>query len=177
MTRALALALLLAPLHALAGAQREEPIDPAVLTTLTAQVADRAAPVFNFKSPVDGHRWVYEMSERLRKRIPDRKERIELLKTVESAFRKYAVSSAGARGFMQVMPFWTGVFKRPRDNLFSLRTNLRYGCVILRYYLNIERGDYFRALGRYNGSLGKPEYPDAVHATWRGRWKYDGPTG
>jgi len=196
MIRVLALALLLAPLHALAGARREEPIDPAVLATLTAQVADRAAPYFNFKSPVDGHRWVHEMSERLRKRIPDRKERIELLKTVqyeatragldpqlvlgvmdvESGFRKYAVSHAGARGFMQVMPFWTGVLKRPRDNLFALRTNLRYGCVILRYYLNIERGDYFRALGRYNGSLGKPEYPDAVHANWRGRWKYDGPT-
>ena len=96
---------------------------------------------------------------------------------VESGFRKYAVSTAGARGFMQVMPFWTSVFKRPRDNLFSLRTNLRYGCVILRYYLNLERGDYFRALGRYNGSLGRPEYPNAVHAHWRGRWKYDGPTG
>jgi soluble lytic murein transglycosylase-like protein len=197
MTRALALAVLLVPLHAVAGAQRDEPIDPAVLATLTAQVADRAAPYFNFKSPSDGHRWVHEMSERLRKRIPDRKERVELLKTlqyeatragldpqlvlgvleVESAFRKYAVSHAGARGYMQVMPFWTGVFKRPSDNLFSLRTNLRYGCVILRYYLNLEKGDYFRALGRYNGSLGRPEYPNAVHATWRGRWKYDGPTG
>ena len=96
---------------------------------------------------------------------------------VESGFRKYAVSHAGARGFMQVMPFWTGALKRPRDNLFSLRTNLRYGCVILRYYLNLEKGDYFRALGRYNGSLGQPEYPNMVHATWRGRWKYDGPTG
>ena len=81
MIRAFALALLLAPLHALAGAQRQEPIDPAVLATLTAQVADRAAPYFNFKSPVDGHRWVHEMSERLRKRIPDRKERIEIHKT------------------------------------------------------------------------------------------------
>lgn len=192
-----ALAVLLAPLQLLAGAQRNEPIDPSVLATLTAQVADRAAPYFNFSNPGDGHRWAHEMSERLRKRVPDRKERIELLKTVqyeatragldpqlvlglievESGFRKYAVSSAGARGFMQVMPFWTKVFQRPRDNLFSLRTNLRYGCVILRYYLNLERGDYFRALGRYNGSLGRPEYPNAVHAHWRGRWKYDGPTG
>ena len=197
MRRALALAVLLAPLPALAGAQREEPIDPAVLATLTAQVADRAAPYFNFKSASDGHRWVHEMSERLRKRIPERKDRIELLKTVqyeatragldpqlvlgvmevESGFRKYAVSHAGARGFMQVMPFWTREFKRPQDNLFSLRTNLRYGCVILRYYLNLEKGDYFRALGRYNGSLGQAEYPNLVHATWRGRWKYDGPTG
>ena len=197
MMRAVALAVLLAPLPALAGAQRDEPIDPAILQTLTAQVADRAPPIFNFRSPLDGHRWVHEMSERLRKRIPDRKDRVELLKTVqyeatrarldpqlvlgvievESAFRKYAVSRAGARGYMQVMPFWTGALKRPRDNLFSLRTNVRYGCVILRYYLDVEKGDYFRALGRYNGSLGQPEYPNAVHATWRGRWKYDGPTG
>ena len=197
MKRLLALLALLAPFPLLAGEQRNEPIDPVVLATLSAQISDRAAPYFNFANPGDGHRWVHEMSERLRKRVPDRRERIDLLKTVqyeatragldpqlvlglievESGFRKYAVSSAGARGFMQVMPFWTRVFRRPRDNLFSLRTNLRYGCVILRYYLSLERGDYFRALGRYNGSLGRPEYPNAVHAIWRGRWKYDGPTG
>jgi len=197
MKRGIALAALLAPLELLAGAQRNEPIDPVVLATLSGQIADRAAPYFNFSNPSDGHRWVYAMSERLRKRVPDRKTRIELLKTVqyeatragldpqlvlglievESGFRKYAVSTAGARGFMQVMPFWTSVFGRPRDNLFNLRTNLRYGCVILRYYLNLEKGDYFRALGRYNGSLGQPEYPNAVHSHWRGRWKYDGPTG
>jgi len=197
MMRAAALAALLASLQAFAGAQLNEPIDPVMLATLTAQVADRAAPYFNFSNPGDGHRWVHEMSERLRRRIPDRRERIELLKTVqyeatragldpqlvlglievESGFRKYAVSHAGARGYMQVMPFWTGVLKRPRDNLFSLRTNLRYGCLILRLYLNVEKGDYFRALGRYNGSLGRPEYPNAVEATWRGRWKYAGPTG
>ena len=95
---------------------------------------------------------------------------------VESGFRKYAVSSAGARGYMQVMPFWIRVIGEPQHNLFSLRTNLRYGCVILRHYLNIENGDYFRALGRYNGSLGQPEYPDAVNAAWQGPWKYDGAT-
>jgi len=187
--------LLLAP-AANAGEQRNEPIDPAVLETLSGQIADRAAPFFNFKNANDAHRWVFEMSNRLQNRIPDRKDRINLLKTiqweatragldpqlvlgvieVESGFKKYAVSSAGARGYMQVMPFWTQVFKRPRDNLFNLRTSLRYGCVILRYYLNLEKGDYFRALGRYNGSLGRREYPDAVHAAWRGRWKYDGAT-
>jgi soluble lytic murein transglycosylase-like protein len=197
MRRIAALILAFASSLALAGAQRNEPIDPAVLQTLSAQIADRAAPYFNFSNPEDGHRWVHEMSERLRRRIPDRKARIELLKTVqyeakragldpqlvlglievESGFRKYAVSRAGARGYMQVMPFWTSVLRRPRDNLFSLRTNLRYGCVILRYYLDIEKGDYFRALGRYNGSLGQPEYPNAVHASWHGRWKYDGPKG
>ena len=95
---------------------------------------------------------------------------------VESGFRKYAISSVGARGYMQVMPFWANLIGKKGDNLFNLRTSLRYGCVILRHYLNIENGDYFRALGRYNGSLGRPEYPDAVHAAWRGKWKYDGPT-
>ncbi|HTP61437.1 MAG TPA: lytic transglycosylase domain-containing protein [Burkholderiales bacterium] len=179
-----------------AGAQRNEPIDPVVLATLTSQIADRAAPFFNFKNPEDAHKWIFEMSNRLQKRIPDRKDRNDLLMTVqweatragldpqlvlgvlqvESGFRKYAISSAQARGYMQVMPFWTQVFKRPNDNLFNLRTNLRYGCVILRYYLNLENGDYFRALGRYNGSLGQAEYPNAVNAAWHGSWKYDGPT-
>ena len=196
MRGAFALAGLLAASAAFAGAQRNEPIDPAVLATLSAQIADRAVAFFNFKNPNDAHQWIYEMSARLQKRIPDRKQRIELLKTIqweatragldpqlvlglieiESGFRKYAMSSAGARGYTQVMPFWTQVFKRPHDNLFSLRTNLRYGCVILRYYLDLEKGDLWRALGRYNGSLGRPEYPDAVHAAWRGRWKYDGAT-
>jgi soluble lytic murein transglycosylase-like protein len=192
----LALCGLLPARTACAGAQRNEPIDPVVLATLSGQIADRAVPFFDFKNPNDAHKWIFEMSNRLQAQIPDRKDRIDLLKTVqweatragldpqlvlgvmqvESGFRKYAVSSAGARGYLQVMPFWTQVFKRPRDDLFNLRTNLRYGCVILRYYLNVENGDYFRALGRYNGSLGRPEYPDAVNAAWQGRWKYDGAT-
>ena len=188
--------LALAPRGALAGAQVEEPIDPAVLQSLTARISDRAVPFFNFDDPEDAHKWIQAMSARLRGRVPDLKQRVDLLKTVqyeatragldpqlvlgvidvESNFRKYAISTAGARGYMQVMPFWTRVFRRPRDDLFHLRTNLRYGCIILRYYLDLEKGDYFRALGRYNGSLGRPEYPDAVYAAWRGRWKYDGAT-
>lgn len=130
------------------------------------------------------------MSRRLEKRIANRDYRIELLRTVhyeatragldpqlvlglmqvESGFRKYAVSSAGARGYMQVMPFWIKVIGRPDDNLFHLRTNLRYGCTILRHYLDIEKGDLYRALGRYNGSLGKPEYPNMVRASWERNW-------
>jgi soluble lytic murein transglycosylase-like protein len=122
------------------------------------------------------------MSARLAKRIPDRIAREEFLVTVhyeakragldpqlvlgviqvESGFRKYAVSSSGARGYMQVMPFWVRQIGSADHNLFNLRTNLRYGCVILRHYLDMERGDYFRALGRYNGSLGRPDYPNAV---------------
>ena len=197
MRAAFALALLLAPLQAVAGNQAEEALADSVRASLQASIADRAAPYLNFKSgPENGHRWLFEMSKRLQQRIPDRKQRTELLKTVqyeairagldpqmvlgliqvESAFRKYAVSSAGARGYMQVMPFWTRLIGERHHNLFALRTNLRYGCVILRYYLDLEKGDTFRALGRYNGSLGRPEYPDAVHAAWRGRWKYDGAT-
>ena len=82
----------------------------------------------------------------------------------ESGFKKYAISTADARGYMQVMPFWTKLIGSADHNLFHLRTNLRYGCVILRHYLDIENGDYYRALGRYNGSLGQPEYPNAVLA-------------
>jgi len=180
---------------ALGGAQQYEPLAASVRATLTSAVSDRAPPVFQFERAEDGHRWVFEMSKRLSARMPDRARRIGLLKTiqyestragldpqlvlgvieVESAFRKYAVSSAGARGYMQVMPFWTKLLNRPDDNLFHLRTNIRYGCVILRHYLDIEKGDYFRALGRYNGSLGQREYPDRVLRAWRGHWHYDGP--
>ncbi len=91
---------------------------------------------------------------------------------VESGFRKYAVSSATAQGYMQVMPFWVQSIGTPDQNLFHLRTNLRYGVTILRHYVDIERGDLFRALGRYNGSLGRPEYPSAVYAAWRNKWTY-----
>lgn len=139
--------------------------------------------------------WLGEMSRRLEKRIPNRDYRIDLLRSVhyeatragldpqlvlgliqvESAFRKYAVSSAGARGYMQVMPFWLKVIGSPEDSLFDLRTNLRYGCTILRHYLDIEKGDLYRALGRYNGSLGKAEYPNLVRAAWQNHWGYDKP--
>jgi soluble lytic murein transglycosylase-like protein len=90
----------------------------------------------------------------------------------ESAFRKYAISLAGARGYMQVMPFWIKLIGSTEHDLFHLRTNLRYGCVILRHYLDIENGDLYRALGRYNGSLGQPEYPTAVLATMNRNWLY-----
>ena len=91
---------------------------------------------------------------------------------VESGFKKYAVSSVGARGFMQVMPFWVRSIGNTDHNLFHLRLNLRYGCTILRHYLDIERGDLYRALGRYNGSLGQPQYPNLVVGAWRKHWSY-----
>ena len=179
-----------------AGNQMYEPLANSVRSVLSAAISDRGAPVLTFRSADDAHSWLFEMSKRMEKRVPDRVVRTDLLKSVhyeaaragldpqlvlgiievESGFRKYAVSSEGARGYMQVMPFWSKLIGRRTDNLFHLRTNLRYGCVILRHYLDIENGDYYRALGRYNGSLGRPEYPAAVQAAWRGRWKYEGPT-
>ena len=195
--RALALLLLIGtPLGAHAGAQQYEPLADSVRARLSQQVSDKAVPEIVFRSSTDAQRWLAEMDARLEKRIPDRKQRLELLRTVhyeatrarldpqlvlgvievESGFRKYAVSRAGARGYMQVMPFWVKLIGQPGHNLFHLRTNLAYGCAILRFYLDKEDGDYYRALGRYNGSLGQPQYPNLVLSAWRGRWKYDGPT-
>ena len=132
------------------------------------------------------------MSRRLAKRLPDATYRQEFLRSVhyeatragldpqlvlgliqvESGFKKYAVSNASARGYMQVMPFWVKSIGNSDHNLFHLRLNLRYGCTILRHYLDIERGDLYRALGRYNGSLGKPQYPNLVVGAWRKNWEY-----
>jgi soluble lytic murein transglycosylase-like protein len=179
-----------------AGAQVYEELADSVRHSLAAALADRSVPELAFRERADAHKWLFEMSRRLEKRIPERRQRLELLRTahfealragldpqlvlgvieVESRFRKYAVSRAGARGYMQVMPFWTGLIGSRGDNLFHLRTNLRYGCVILRHYLDMEKGDYWRALGRYNGSLGRPDYPRAVLAAWKVRWGYQGAT-
>jgi soluble lytic murein transglycosylase-like protein len=194
--RSCVLLLGLLPSAVLAGAQRYEPVADSVRARLSTAVSDRAPAAVHFRSSGDAQRWLSTMEQRLAKRIPDRTQRLELLRTVhyeamrarldpqlvlgiievESGFRKYAISSAGARGYMQVMPFWVKVIGQPRHNLFHLRTNIAYGCAILRYYLDIENGDYFRALGRYNGSLGQPQYPRMVLAAWKVRWKYDGPT-
>jgi len=194
--RRLIAALLLCGASAVyAGAQKYEPLSASVQAALHKAVSDTRPSVSSFKMPQDAADWLGEMSRRLEKRIPDRAYRIDLLRSVhyeatragldpqlvlglmqvESGFRKYAVSSAGARGYMQVMPFWVGLIGRPEDSLFDLRTNLRYGCTILRHYLDIEKGDLFRALGRYNGSLGKPEYPNLVRAAWQNHWRYDPP--
>ncbi|WP_407690641.1 lytic transglycosylase domain-containing protein [Rhodocyclus tenuis] len=191
----LALALL-APAAAIAGAQLYEPLSASVQAALSRSVADNAPPRTAFRNSLDAVDWQLEMSRRLERRIPDRESRLEFLRAVhyeatragldpqlvlgliqvESGFKKYAVSSAGARSFMQVMPFWVKLIGRPDDNLFHLRTNLRYGCTILRHYLDIEQGDLYRALGRYNGSLGQPEYPNMVRAAWQNQWAYSRPT-
>lgn len=179
------------PVHA--GPQQYEPMSASVRSALAAAVADdRSAPEPRFVSVQEKVDWLAALSERLpRKWKPDPRQRVEFLKSVryeaqragldphlvlglievESYFRRYAVSHAGARGYMQVMPFWTRVIGNGDSSaLFDMRTNLRYGCAILRHYIDIERGDLFRALGRYNGSLGRAKYPNLVLRAWK-KWE------
>ncbi|MBU1214899.1 MAG: lytic transglycosylase domain-containing protein [Gammaproteobacteria bacterium] len=173
-----------------AGAQKQENLSASVRALLQRAVSDQAAPKLAFSSQQEAQAWLDEMSRRLEKRIPDANFRFDFLSTVhyeatragldphlvlglievESGFRKYAVSKSGARGYMQVMPFWTKAIGNRDHNLFHLRTNLRYGCTILRHYLDIEHGDLYRALGRYNGSLGKSKYPNLVKSAWQKHW-------
>jgi soluble lytic murein transglycosylase-like protein len=176
-----------------AGGQLEEPLADSVRSALSAAIASGAPPVPEFaeiNKRLAYLRWLGAMSERLKKKKPDFQTRIEFLQTVwyesrragldttmvmgliqvESAFRKFAISRVGARGYMQIMPFWSRVIgDGDPGKLFHMQTNIRFGCVILRHYLDRERGDTFLALGRYNGSRGKPQYPNAVYAaakTW-----------
>ena len=175
-----------------AGSQREEPLSNSVKALMQKSISDLASPRLIFASETEGQAWMSDMSQRLAKRLPDATYRQEFLRSVhyeatragldpqlvlgliqvESGFKKYAVSSASARGYMQVMPFWVKSIGNSDHNLFHLRLNLRYGCTILRHYLDIERGDLYRALGRYNGSLGKPQYPNLVVGAWRKNWEY-----
>jgi soluble lytic murein transglycosylase-like protein len=179
-------AFVLAPDSARAGAQVEEPLADSVRGALSAAIANSAPPKPSFDSTearLVYLRWLGAMSTRLQRRKSEHITRVEFLETiwyeskraglepalvlglvqVESGFRKYAISSAGARGYMQVMPFWTRLIgDGDPSRLFHMQTNLRFGCVIMRHYLDVERGDLFMALGRYNGSRGRPEYPNAV---------------
>jgi soluble lytic murein transglycosylase-like protein len=183
------------PTSAQAGAQREEPLIDTVRTALAASVADAAPPAPRFDKREDQaayQRWLDSAGDRLKKRKADLHVRTEFLQSVwyesrragletalvlgliqvESAFRKYAISSVGARGYMQVMPFWVRVIgDGDVRRLFHMQTNLRFGCAILRHYIDIERGDLYLALGRYNGSRGRPEYPNAVFAA-RSLWDF-----
>ena len=184
---------LAAPLAAQAGAQVEEKLAASVVSGLAHAIADNPVPR-NYAERASVRDFIAAMSDKLARRIPDDGARNEFLATVhyeatragldpqlvlgvihhESNFRKYAISVASARGYMQVMPFWVKLIGTPDQNLFQLRTNLRYGCTILRHYLDIENGDVYRALGRYNGSLGRPEYPTAVMAA-TARYRRDAP--
>jgi soluble lytic murein transglycosylase-like protein len=182
----LALCLLGAPQAVQAGAQLEEPLADKVRSAMAAAVADSAPPRPSFESIDDRLaylRWLGAMSDRLKRRKSEPTTRVEFLEAlwyeskraglepalvlgliqVESGYRKYAISSAGARGYMQVMPFWArSIGRGDPSQLFHMQTNLRFGCTILRHYLDIEKGDLFMALGRYNGSRGRAEYPNAV---------------
>jgi soluble lytic murein transglycosylase-like protein len=164
----------------------EEPLMDAVRSALASSVNNQAPPVPEFTEPEAQQRyqgWLTRNGERIKRQKPEWQVRQEFLQTlwyessraglepalvlglvqVESNFRKFAISSAGARGYMQVMPFWTRLLgDGDASRLFHLQTNLRFGCVILRHYLDREKGDLFMALGRYNGSRGKSAYPDAV---------------
>lgn len=188
-------AWLAAPQAAHAGGQLEEPLIDSVRTALSSAVLNQAPPEPQFgttEARLLYLRWLGTMSDRLRRRKPEWEVRRDFLQTVwyeskragldvslvlglvqvESAFRKFAVSSVGARGYMQVMPFWTRVIgDGDPGKLFHMQTNLRFGCVILRHYLDRERGDLFMTLGRYNGSRGRPQYPDAVFAAQR-NWAF-----
>ena len=181
--------LLASPAHA--GNQKEEQLADSVRLALANAIADARPPKPTFRdegAQIRYQLWFDTMSGRLKKRLPDLQSRTEFLEVawyeatragldpglvlgliqVESAYRKYAVSLVGARGYMQVMPFWTGIIgDNDRRKLFNMQTNLRYGCAILRMYIDQEKGNLYLALGRYNGSRGRPEYPNAVLAAWK----------
>ena len=180
-----------------AGGQIEEPLADSVRTALSSAINNAAPPVPEFndtESRLVYLRWLGAMSERLKKKHPEWHVRKEFLQTVwyesrragldaalvlgliqvESNFRKFAVSKVGARGYMQVMPFWTRVIgDGDASRLFHMQTNLRFGCVILRHYLDREKGDLFMTLGRYNGSRGRAEYPNAVLGAKK-NWEFAG---
>ncbi len=176
--------LLFTPLSAYAG--QEILIDTALKQRLVEALADNNG----FGDRFDAEVWLTDMAERLRKRLPEQNKRLILLQhihyeatraklppelvlsviQVESNFDRFAISQAGARGLMQVMPFWLKELGRPNANLFDPQTNLRFGCTILRYYLDMEKGDTAKALARYNGSRGSLRYPNLVFAALREKW-------
>lgn len=188
--------LVFSALPAQAGNQKEEAMADSVRLALAKAVSDSTPPKPTFASIEERIKyltWQGEMATRLKRRIPDLQTRKELLDAiwyeskragldvamvmgliqVESAFRKYATSVVGARGYMQVMPFWSRVIgDGDAKKLFQMQTNLRYGCSILRLYIDMEKGDLYLALGRYNGSRGRPEYPKAVLSNWK-NWEFN----
>ena len=184
--------LLLPSALAQAGAQREETLADDVASIMRQSVEHASPPYLVFDRATDAQRWLNEMSARLTRFINNELYRRRLLTMiqyeatradlnpqmvlglieVESAFRQYAVSNVGAKGLMQVMPFWQRYIGNESHNLFDIRTNLRYGCTILRHYSNLENGNLHRALARYNGSLGSNRYPNAVIGAWLNRWQW-----
>lgn len=182
--------LILGMLPVLAISASAEPVAEDIDPVLRARLIEAVHDTRSFKDRFAAEVWLLDMSTRLERFIDDPQERLRILKTiheeatraelapelvlavieVESYFDRYAISSAGAQGLMQVMPFWLKEIGQPDDNLFDVKTNLRMGCTILRYYLDMENGDKQKALARYNGSLGKRKYPDKVFTVLSRRW-------
>lgn len=176
------------------AAQLEETLADNVASTMRRSVNNASPARLVFSSREAGQMWLAAMSARLSRFVADARERETILVNVqyeakragldvqlvlglievESMFRRYAISGVGARGLMQVMPFWVRHIGTSSHNLFDIRTNLRYGCTILRYYIDRERGDITRALARYNGSLGRLVYPNKIYAAMRRNWLYHG---
>ena len=175
------------PLHAVAGGLPRDEQERAEMRVFLKQAINKSD---SFADRFDAEVWLLDMSTRLERYMPDAAERLDLLRAIhreakraqlkpdlvlaliqiESRFDRYAVSSAGAQGLMQVMPFWKNEIGHSDDNLTNVATNLRYGCQILKYYMQKENGNWMRALARYNGSYGKLWYPDKVMGAWRDYW-------
>jgi len=185
-THSIRLGLFLAAWLAACGAVAQDGPDPELREVLRIAASDTTS----FEDRFDAEVWLTDMSRRLERQVKDPEERIRILKLVhleakradlapelilavietESNFDHYAISVAGAIGLMQIMPFWLGEIGRPDDNLLHIDTNLRYGCTILKFYLDKEDGDLRRALGRYNGSLGRRKYPNKVIDKLTSKW-------
>jgi soluble lytic murein transglycosylase-like protein len=186
MTLRACLSLLLIAIVLPASASLRQAPEPELRDLLQQTVAEAES----FQDRFDAEVWLVDMSARLKRYVPDPQERLSLLRLVhqeaskagltpelvlalihaESHFDRFAISSVGAQGMMQVMPFWKAELGRPQDNLTDNATNLRYGCTILSYYLKRENGDISRALARYNGSLGQTRYPSKVIGFWQDFW-------
>lgn len=184
--------LLLLSDNSFAGNQQYEKLKLETKQMMSRMVSDQPPRFSSFDSEIEEKIWITSMEKHLNKYVKSKEDSTLLLKSVhyealraglkpelvlgliqvESGFKKYAFSSVGARGYMQVMPFWVDAIGEDSHDLFHLRTNLRYGCTILRHYLDIEKGNLFRALGRYNGSTGKAEYPNAVTSAMQQFLKY-----
>jgi len=185
-THSIKVGLLLAAWLAADGAVAQDGPDPELREVLRSAASDTTS----FEDRFDAEVWLTDMSRRLERQVKDPEERIRILKLVhleakraelapelilavietESNFDHYAISVAGAIGLMQIMPFWLDEIGRPDDNLLHIDTNLRYGCTILKFYLDKEDGDLRRALGRYNGSLGRRKYPNKVIDKLTSKW-------
>lgn len=170
-----------------ASQAQDQPVDEEL-----RQLLKRAVEASDsFSDRYEAEVWMVDMSHRLKPKVSDPEKRLSLLRQihyeatraelypelvlavidVESNFNQFAISKAGAIGLMQVMPFWLDEIGHPEDNLFHLKTNLRMGCTILRYYLDMEKGDLTQALARYNGSKGNYRYTNKVFKVLNERWR------